>query len=230
MSAPPGPTAHAPVDGPPTAEDRAPTWFLDADHPDVVAHAAAVTAGAGDPAEAARRLFADVRDRLRYDPYRIATEPEAYRASTVLAAERAWCVPKALLLTTLARAAGIPARLGFADVRNHLSSPKLSERMGTDLFVYHGYSLLHVHGAWRKASPAFNAELCARFGTEPLDFDGRADALLHAATGDGTRHMEYVADRGAHRDLPLQRMLTTFVEVYGRADATGDDHDAAFHG
>jgi hypothetical protein len=35
--------------------------------------------------------------------------------------------------------------------------------MGTDVFVSHGYSELYVHGTWRKATPAINAELC-----EPL--------------------------------------------------------------
>lgn len=229
-------------EGPPTAEprpvtgaapgpaDTAPTWYLDADHPEVVAYARRVTAGAADAPAAAAALFADVRDRLRYDPYGIDPDPDAFRASRVLAGERAWCVPKAILLSTAARAVGIPARLGFADVRNHLTSPTLTERLGTDLFVYHGYSVLWLEGAWRKASPAFNAELCLRFGTEPLGFDGRGDAMLHPFDGDGNRHMEYVRDRGAYDDLPLAAILGTFAEVYGRVDATGPRHDPAFHG
>ena len=57
---------------------------------------------------------------------------------------------------------------------------------GTDLFVYHGYSTLFIGGRWTKASRAFNAELCARFGVPPLEFDGTHDALLHAFTGDGS--------------------------------------------
>lgn len=218
-----------PVGGPPVAADTAATAFLEVDHPDVVAYAREVTAGADDEAAAAAALFTDVRDRLRYDPYGIDPSPEAFRASAVLASSRAWCVPKAVLLTAAARAVGIPARLGFADVRNHLSSPTLAARMGTDLFVYHGYSVLFVAGGWRKVSPAFNASLCARFGTEPLAFDGTGDALLHAFDGDGRRHMEYVRDRGVYRDLPHAQMIATFAEVYGRPDATGDRHDPAFH-
>lgn len=221
--------APSPVTGPPTDADLAPTRFLDCDHPQVAAYAREVTADAADDAARAIALFTDVRDRLRYDPYDIATHADAYVASTVLAGQRAWCVEKSVVLTAAARAVGIPARLGFADVRNHLTTETLQARMGTDLFVFHGYSLLWLDGGWRKVSPAFNAELCARFGTEPLTFDGRNDALLHAFDGDGNRHMEYVHDRGAYRDLPLDEILTTFVATYGRADATGGARDAAFH-
>ena len=138
----------------------------------------------------------------------------ANRASAVLERRSAYCVPKAVLLTAAARAAGIPARLGFADVRNHLQSERLEAVMQTDLFVFHGYSALWIDGRWVKASPAFNAELCARFGVAPLDFDGRIDALLHAFTGDGRRHMEYVRDRGLRQDLPLDEILTAFAQHY----------------
>ena len=96
-------------------------------------------------------------------------------------------MPKSILLTASARHVGIPARLGFADVRNHLTSKKLSEQMGTDLFAWHGYSELLVDGRWFKLSTAFNIELCDRFGVKALEFDGTDDALMHpfdrSATG-----------------------------------------------
>ena len=130
-----------------------------------------------------------------------------------------YCVQKAVALTTVARAVGIPSRLGFADVKNHLQSTRLRARMGTDLFVWHGYSALFLEGRWRKASPAFNRELCARFGVPPLAFDGTEDALLHAFTGDGTRHMEYVHERGIYTDLPLETLHAAFRDAYpGIAD------------
>ena len=160
------------------------------------------------------RLFAAVRDEIRYDPYTLSTEPDDYRASAVLAAGSAYCVPKAILLTAAARAMGIPARLGFADVRNHLQSERLLAVMGTDLFIYHGYSAVFVEGKWRKASPAFNRELCARFGVPPLDFDGTEDALLHAYTGSGERHMEYLRDHGTADDLPLDEIMSAYAAEY----------------
>lgn len=198
----------------PTAADLAATDFLDVEHPDVQAYARRLTEGAADDAERARRLFAAVRDDIRYDPYTLPTAPAAYRASAVLAARSGYCVQKTVLLSAAARAAGIPARLGFADVRNHLQTERLREQMGTDLFVWHGYSVLWVGGAWRKASPAFNRELCERFGVEPLDFDGASDALLHQFSGDGSRYMEYVGDHGTFDDLPLETLLAAYHEAY----------------
>ncbi len=123
-------------------------------------------------------------------------------------------MPKSVLLSAAARAVGIPARLGFADVKNHLQSERLAEQMGTDLFVYHGYSTLYVGGAWRKASSAFNTELCERFGVQPLDFDGTSDALLHPFSGDGSRYMEYVHDHGDRDDLPLDEILHAYRATY----------------
>ncbi len=34
--------------------------------------------------------------------------------------------------------------MGFADVRNHLTTGRLREIMGTDVFVFHGYSVLQI--------------------------------------------------------------------------------------
>lgn len=206
--------SQIPADTPPTDADLAPTSFLDVEHPDVRAYAQELTRGTTDDAGRARRIFAAVRDDVRYDPYRLPTEPAEYRASHTLATRAGYCVPKAVLLAAVARAAGIPARLGFADVRNHLQSERLREQMGTDLFVWHGYGVLWIDGAWRKASPAFNAELCARFGVEPLDFDGTADALLHQYAGDGSRYMEYLDDHGVYADLPLDTVLAAYRAAY----------------
>lgn len=194
--------------------DLAPTRFLDSDHEAVRRFADRATGASTDARTAASALFRAVRDEIRYDPYTLSVDPEDYRASAVLASGSAYCVPKAVLLTASARAAGIPARLGFADVRNHLQSERLLAAMGTDLFIYHGYSALYVLGQWRKASPAFNSELCARFGVAPLDFDGTEDALLHAYTGSGQRHMEYVQDRGLSSDLPFDEIMSAYATTY----------------
>ena len=214
-----------PPDAPPGPQHLAATRFLDAGHPDVVGFARRVTAGAATETQRAARLFAAVRDGLRYDPYTCSADPGDYVASTVLGQGQGYCIPKSVVLAAAARAVGIPARLGFADVRNHLQSERLLEAMGTDLFVFHGYAELHVGGAWRKASCAFNRELCERFSVAPLEFDGAGDALLHAFSGDGRRYMEYVHQRGSYADLPLGEILAGLEETYpgflmraGRAD------------
>ena len=205
----------------PTAVDLDPTEFIDSDSEAVRAFVARVTDG-GDDRDVVRRLFAAVRDGIRYDPYNVSGDPGDYRASAVLQSDNGWCVQKSIALTAAARAAGIPSRLGFADVRNHLQSERLRAVMGTDLFVWHGYSAFFVSGRWTKASCAFNAELCARFGVPALDFDGTSDALLHRFSGDGSRYMEYVHDRGLYADLPFEEIMAGLRETYARVVKDGE--------
>ena len=209
----------------PTPAHLAATPAIDRDHPAVQAFARAHAQGADERARAVALAHA-VRDGFRYDPYRIDLSPHGMRASTVLANGYGWCVPKATLLTAVARAAGIPARLGFADVRNHMSTERMRETMKTDLFIWHGYTELWLAGAWRKATPAFNIELCEKFGLLPLDFDGVHDSIYHPFDAAGHRHMEYVNQRGAFDDLPLERISADFHRVYGAwmqgAGAQGD--------
>lgn len=193
----------------------APASFIDSTHPDVVAFARRATAGLSGQAELASALFEAVRDGIRYDPYTVSTNPVQYRASTVVSVPAAYCVPKAVLLAAAGRAVGIPTRVGFADVRNHLQSERLRQLMGTDLFVCHGFTELYIDGRWRKATPTFNVELCARFGVPPLSFDGTSDALLHQFDRAGRQYMAYVRSRGAYVDLPLGWLLAMLRHHYG---------------
>ena len=204
-----------------------PTFFIDSDYLAVVAYADEAAGDATDDTEVAIRLFHAVRDGLRYDPYTLSREPESFKASAVAEAASSWCVPKSVLLTATARAKGIPARLGFADVKNHLTSAKLRDSMETSLFVWHGYSELLLDGRWFKLSSAFNIELCERFGTKVLEFDGTADALMHPFDAAGKRHMEYVNQRGSFDDLPLDQIQATFDEVYGDSTVTAGSVSAA---
>jgi transglutaminase-like putative cysteine protease len=171
-------------------------------------------AGQGDARARAVRLYYAVRDGVRYDPYAGTLSVEGLAATTTLAAGRGWCVPKAILLAAACRAEGIPARLGFADVRNHLSTARLRERMGTDIFYWHGYTAIALGGEWLKATPAFNLELCDKFALLPLEFNGREDSIYHPFDASGARHMEYVNDRGQFDDVPLAAMVETFREAY----------------
>lgn len=189
------------------------TDAIDSDHPTVVAFAQNHATGA-TTREQAVSLYRAVRDQLRYDPYRIDLSAHGMKASTALQQGSGWCVPKAVVLAAVARAAGIPARLGFADVRNHLSTQRLRDTMKTDVFAWHGYTELWLDGAWRKATPAFNVELCDKFGLLPLEFDGVHDSLYHPFDRAGQRHMEYVAERGSFDDLPLAQIAATFADIY----------------
>ncbi len=197
----------------PTDAHLAATAFIDSDHPAVQAFAADHSRGA-TARERAVALYHAVRDGFRYDPYRIDLSPEGMRASTVIAQGAGWCVPKAALLAAACRAAGIPARLGFADVRNHLSTERMRQTLKTDLYVWHGYTDLWIEGAWRKATPAFNLSLCQKFGLLPLEFDGLQDSIYHPFDATGQRHMEYVNQRGAFDDMPLAHIVADFEATY----------------
>jgi len=191
-----------------------PSATIDSDHPAVRRFADDTIGGAAASAEKARRLYYAVRDGIRYDPYAIDLTVSALRASKTLARGRGWCVPKAVLLAAACRAAGIPARLGFADVRNHLSTARMRAQMQTDVFFWHGYTALYLNEAWVKATPAFNIELCEKFALKPLEFDGTADAIYHPFDLNGNRHMEYLAYRGEFRDVPIEQIRETFQTAY----------------
>jgi transglutaminase-like putative cysteine protease len=192
-----------------------PTPFIESEHPAVVAFAREAAGSAPSERERVVRLFYAVRDGIRYDPYTCGLSPELFRASITLERRRSFCIPKAILLAAGARALGVPSRLGFADVRNHLATRRFLELLRTDLFVFHGYTELFLGGRWVKATPAFNRSLCEKFGVEPLDFDGMEDAVLHPFDGEGKRFMEYVRDRGSFADLPLEEMGRAFRGHYG---------------
>lgn len=197
-----------------TALFLAPAEFIDSDHPAVRAKAAEWTAGAAGPLDIARRLYGAVRDGIRYDPYVDYTDREIYRASSVLAAGSGYCVGKASLYAALCRAAGVPARLGLADVRNHLATPRLIETVGTDLFAYHGYTEVKPDDHWVKATPTFNASLCAKLNVAPLEFSGRDDALLQAFDAQGRSFMSYVVTHGTFFDVPAKFLLAEMARLY----------------
>jgi transglutaminase-like putative cysteine protease len=165
--------------------------------------------------EMAVKLYYKVRDGIWYDPYSPFHLPEHYRASKVLQRGKGYCVGKAALLCSLARAVEIPARLGFANVRNHLTTRQLQEYMGSDLFVYHGYTELFLQGKWVIATPAFNIELCKRHGVVPLEFDGKTDSMFQENNLKKEKHMEYVQKHGSFSDVPLTEIISAWKAEYG---------------
>jgi len=190
-----------------------PSTCIDSDHPDVVAYAHA-HAGSGEAIDQAVRLYKAVRDDFRYDPYGVELTEHGMKASTVLARHAGFCITKAALLAAACRVVGIPARLGFADVRNHLATEKMRQQMGTDVFVYHGFAELYLEGRWVKATPAFNLSLCEKFGVLPLEFDGRHDSVFHPFDKAGQQHMEYLRERGSSADVPVEDIRTEFRRAY----------------
>ena len=192
----------------------APTFFLDFETPIVRDFVHQAVGAAQTPRDKAQRLYYAVRDSIRYDPYRFRVEREWFQASHTLAEGASYCVPKALLYTACLRAVGIPARPGFADVKNHLATERLLKTAGTDVFTWHGYVALLLDGKWLKATPVFNLQMCERFHVLPLDFDGEHDALMHAFDARNQRHMEYVRYHGEFDDLPYEQLAAEMRRDY----------------
>lgn len=172
-------------------------------------------------------LYRFTRDAIRYNPYGDYTDPETYRASSVLAKGSGYCVGKASLFAALCRAADIPAALGLADVKNHLATPELLERVGTNIFHYHGFVALMPDTVWIKASPTFNASLCTKLGVDVLEFDGVSDALLQPHDDQGRQFMGYLADHGVWHDVPFKPLLAEMQRLYPRLTRPGGVHGAA---
>jgi transglutaminase-like putative cysteine protease len=161
------------------------------------------------------KLFYAVRDGWRYDPFSMRLTPDIYVASNVLNAKSAYCIPKANLLVAAARAVGIQTGIGLSDVVNHLTTEKLKERLGgSTYFMHHGYAVMYLDKQWVKAAPAFNIELCTRFGVRPTEFDGRSDALFQEFDTSERRHMEYVKDHGTWSEFPFEKLVADFRAFY----------------
>ena len=206
-----------------------PTAMVDADHPAVAAFAAR-HGGCGTPRAQAVALYYAVRDGFRYDPYALDLTEAGLSASRVLELGYGWCVTKAALLAAACRALGIPARLGYADVRNHLSTARMRTLMQTDVFMWHGYTAIGLDGRWVKATPAFNLSLCEKFRLHPLEFDGRSDSIYHPYDLDGRQHMEYLRLRGEFDDVPAAAMRADFALHYPRLaqlESVSFEHDVA---
>jgi transglutaminase-like putative cysteine protease len=187
--------------------------YIDSTHPAVVDFAKSHVKGK-NLREKAVSLYYAVRDEIRYNPFVDFSNDAVFRGSHCLETGQGFCIGKAALYAACARASGIPARVGFADVKNHLTTPALRARMGTDLFVYHGFTEVELDGRWVKATPAFNRELCKRFKVKPLEFDGREDSIFHPFDEEDRRHMEYLRLRGSFADVPVEEIKRAFRETY----------------
>ena len=188
----------------------APGRFIDSDHPAIRDLADRITGGLTDKRIKAVALYNAVRDGVNYDVYIDYDDLSNFRASGVLAQGRGFCVGKAALLAACCRAAGISARVGYADVRNHMTSGRLYEMMQTDVFTWHSFTDIKVDGRWVKATPAFDKTLCERVGLAPLEFDGQTDSLFQAVDPEGRQRMEYLNFRGVFTDVPVEKILADF--------------------
>ncbi len=191
-----------------------PTEFLDCDHPTVREFAERNIGSTDSPVDKAAALYYAVRDGFQYDPYLLDLRRKGLKASNLLERTRGYCVEKAGLLAASARVVGIPSRLSFYIVRNHIATGRLEKILKTDYLVFHGAAEMHLNGRWVKTTPAFNRQLCEFLGVEPLEFDGKSDSIFQEFDKSGNVFMEYVHDYGAFADLPYELYLDELQKHY----------------
>lgn len=182
------------------------TFFIDCDHPAIKEKAQELTENVEGAKEKSVRLFYFVRDEIRYNIFTPRPTDDYFKASRVLASREGYCAQKGVLLVALARAAGIPARLRFAEIQAHLTPPEMVEKRGSNIFPWHCLSELFINGRWVKATPTYDLKYCEKAGVPPVDFDGENDAMLPSHAEDGRLNVEYRLDRGCFDDLPLEEL------------------------
>jgi transglutaminase-like putative cysteine protease len=195
-------------------EHLSPTFYLDSDNPEIVAFAKKHIRDVSTDKEKAVKLYYAVRDGFRYNPYHLRMKPTEVTASHLLEAKEGHCIDKAVFLAACARAVGIPSRLEFADVKNHISSQKFVEMLKSDVFAMHGITQLFINGKWVKCTPAFNKELCDLFKVNPLEFNGENDSMFHEFDKQDNRFMEYVAQHGVFNDFPRDYFVGVMILNY----------------
>jgi transglutaminase-like putative cysteine protease len=184
------------------------TEFLDHDSPAVQAFVTRVLKpGAGTPTARAVLIYYAVRDQILYEIYGADLSREGFRASRILGGGQGFCVHKSIVYAAACRAAGIPSRLVFADVRNHLASPRMRELAGGDVFCFHAFTSIYLDGRWVRATPVFNRILCRMYGMTPLDFDGTADSVCHAYDANGREYMQFLHEHGEFDDFPYDLVV-----------------------
>jgi transglutaminase-like putative cysteine protease len=191
-----------------------PTKFINSDAPEVIAYAHKYANESMSDREKAVALYTAVRDDISYDPYHIILEPTAISASLTLERKSGYCIEKSLLLAACGRVWGIPSRLGFSIVQNHLSSEKFVRMLRSDKFVFHGYNEFWLDDKWVKCTPAFNKSLCEKFGTKPLEFDGIHDSIFQEFSSDGKKYMQYTHEYGQFDDLPYDLFVSELKSHY----------------
>ena len=193
-----------------------PTEFFDFNKKSVSRKAFEITNNLTSDKEKAIALFYWVRDEIKYNMLTyVPNVPANFKASITLRRRNGFCVSKSILLSSFARAIGIPARIHLVDLINHLISQKVIDFMGTNVMYVHGYSEFHLNGKWIKLTPSFDPQTALKGKFLPMvEFDGENDAVFPKFDNQGNLFGEYLTDRGVHADLHLEDIDKIFEENY----------------
>ncbi|WNB18763.1 transglutaminase-like domain-containing protein [Marivirga arenosa] len=191
-----------------------PGYFTNSDHPDVQDFVIEKTKGHEHLEYKLNALYYAVRDGFKYDPYTLDFSKEAMRASHLVNRDYGYCVEKSCLFVAGARILGVPARLGFANVRNHIGTAKLEEILQTNTLVFHGYAEIFWNDRWLKLTPVFNESLCHMLNVEPLAFQLDDDSIFQEYDKGGGKFMEYTHQYGHFEDIPYELFMSELAAHY----------------
>jgi len=191
------------------------TSTIEAEHEKIIETVTNVTRGCISDEEKAVALFYFVRDSIRYNIYMTSVFIEDFKASRILEWGKAYCVQKAVLLTALGRAAGIPSRLVFAKIRNHKIPDHVVQMFTTNIFPRHGYNQFFLNGRWVSAAATFDKVLCEKNGLPPVEFDGKRDAILPEKDLKGAPYIEYIEKFPPKEDLPFDWIKERVSQLVG---------------
>jgi len=191
-----------------------PTAFIESDHKDVIEFANNAIKKITDPKLQSIKLFYAVRDKIAYDPYTFNLKPDKIKASHVVSTKKGFCIPKAVLMTSVFRAVGIPARLGFANLINHIMGDELKNILKSNILAFHGYTEIYINDKWLRVTPTFNIELCSFLNVPTVEFDGESHAIFSSTDNNGNQFMEYIEYHGTFDDVPLTKIVESMMIYY----------------
>lgn len=113
------------------------------------------------------------------------------------------------------------AKMGYADVTNHIISPKILDLLGSKIFLMHGFARLYLNNKWIKVTPTFNASLCEKMRVKPLDFDGENDSMFQEYNMEGNKHMEYLQYHDDFEDVPYKYLTDLYLTNYPKLCEAG---------
>lgn len=192
-----------------------PTFYLNSDQSILREKVNQLTRGCQNPGEIMQRLFLFVRDSIPYNMYAVSGNQQYYQASKILEIGNGYCVQKAILLTAMGRAAGVPSRLVLVAIRNHLTPPDVVKLLGGNLFFPHAYSQFFLNGRWVNVAATYDKALCQRIGAAVPEFDGQSDTLLPKTDLQGRQFIEYIDNFGTFADLPWELIQDKLPNYYG---------------
>jgi transglutaminase-like putative cysteine protease len=192
----------------------APGYYTDSDHPAVKEYVKHKTEAIERLEDKIIALYLAVRDDFKYYPYHLILKPHALKASFLLNKDYGYCVEKSNLFAACMRAIGVPAKLCFANVRNHLATERVEAYLKTDLMVFHGFVEIYLNNKWLKVTPVFDSLICERLGVAVLEFDGQNDSIFQESDKAGNPFMHYEHYYGSYSDLPFELFLSELRKNY----------------